>query len=118
MMACSPRTDTYSMSTRPLTSQPFSAESNPTHAAGVAARWRPCVIHAEAAGQARRRWLPPLQSQKVIMTMRLRTSYGPYSRLPERNNRHISCGSEHTGHPRLMLLREGGERHGSTNRDY
>src|SRR5260370_41006068 len=31
------------------------------------------------------------------MTMRLRASYGPYSRLPERNNRHISCGSEHTG---------------------
>src|SRR5260370_28735243 len=50
------------------------------------------------------------------MTMRLRASYGPYSRLPERNNRHISCGSEHTrGHPRLLLLREGGERHGGTN---
>ena len=40
---------------------------------------------------------PPLQPQKVIMTMRLRTSYGPYSRLPGRNNRHVSCGSEHTG---------------------
>src|SRR5277367_1419301 len=118
-MACSPRTDTCSMSTRPLTSQPFSGESHPTHAADVAARWRPCVIHTEAAWPARRRLAPPaLQLQKVIMTMRLRTSYGPYSRLPERNNRHISCGSEHTGHPRLMLLREGGERHGGTNRDF
>src|SRR5579862_9583170 len=42
------------------------------------------------------------------MTMRLRTSDGPYPRRPERNNRHIPCESEHTGHLRLLLPREGG----------
>ncbi len=107
---CSPArpsgTDTYSMSTRPLTSQPFSAESNSTgrrRCGGQVETLRDscggCRAGQAASGSRR------FSRRKTIMTMRLRTSDGPDPAPdPRENNRHISCGSEHTGIQRLMLL--------------
>jgi hypothetical protein len=46
-----------------------------------------------------------VMSQKVIMTMRLRTPRLSLPGPPQRNNRHISYARGHTGHPGLMLLR-------------
>jgi hypothetical protein len=56
-------------------------------------------------GIAHRLFTRRLMSQKVIMTMRLRIPEVSAVRPPQRNNRHISCASEHKRQPGLVLLR-------------
>ena len=46
-----------------------------------------------------------LYARNVILTMRLRILEAARRAPPWRNNRHISCVPEHTGHSGLMLLR-------------